>query len=1643
MPLDPSITPLRDARDAALARAVAAEERLRVLDQAIAQAERAGRREELARLHGQRADAVGDARGARDEHTTLRDRAFAGLVDLLAQSPEEIIGAFSDQRPIVLLPVRLETKFARVRQGTELRVRIFPDDISIAAPPSAVTVDERVAGETYWRARADARTHPGDATRWRAYEGAWTTLATRHGAYRSSYIIGATEPVDPEAAPDAMVFLPRAEPAEPPLPRADALPDRFVILTYSSGNKVHEIVGRPIPDDLVLAPDALQSDSWLDRDPVTGTMIVPTALRWLTDFDAAVAVGMAVRIPLQAPFDTAGFDRIVAIGVRGAMPPDAAPAALERLLAKHRYGDGCGIARAGMPTNNTDSAKAGWQPASGDMEQLFAIEDAPPDITPKAGVLGVVDGWRLVELLGLSSEFARRLPNADATDIAEAIAMNHAAAPGTLDDFIGEFLKTVVSPEIAAAVHTFFARWVSGRGHYPALRIGREPYGIVVTSAWDRWTYPSHDVRHAFIGDVAPTLASLIRKHRPQWKALGDRAPHAAQPDVDPFQRLLAIIGLLASSSDFVSRKTVSDEYVRERLRFGGAQTSAIQEWFAKLKLSRDRSLIATGFPPVVGPTDPLLASVTFLAHTDAWRLPLVDRDPKVPLSERDAIGSFDGKRNYLHWLSQANRADLVAERFVGVDGTSVAPPQALLYTLLRHALMSALESGTLDAARAFGGALFEVIDRDPLIANIGAAQHALRKDYLEVDASRLGLTAAPTALVDWTLATARFGGVKHPSTARVAEVHDAIAALSSVPTARLERLLAEHVDLCSYRLDAWITALYTQRLAQLRGNEQQSGLYLGAYGWIENLRPATGRHRVPIDTLPVALRSVAGPNVFDDAANGGFVHAPSLMQAVTASVLRNAYLSHASPALPTPFAVNLSSARMRAALALIEGVRSGQPIAALLGYQIERGLHEGHPGLELDQYIYALRDRFPLVAGLLTDVPPGTSAEVIEARNVVHGLDLVELTLGKTFPWGITGLPATATAEANAIVAEVERTRDALDAVSDLLLSESVHQAVQGNVARTKASLQAMTDPETPPEPEVIRTQRSGSVLTFRVALALDVSGVMGWSAGLSPRAKANPQLNHWLAAHLPLPNETQWSVRDGIAATAMQSLAALGLEPIDIVLMSGDRLGDHSSELERFVIRRFREQHAVPDERVSVVAPVADPIDASTSVLFDFSASDPGKRSLASVQPLLARLRRIVTRARAADARDFWRNADMPRVDASDPAGAASGDPRLVAFKDLTQRIDAAVASLTAGVAAIKAKGAAVVPLRATLEVDASTLNDPAWVPALAALRAALFDVVPYGIPEALPADGITITRTLIDTLIGQGAAVAKLIDQRLAQAAALRAIAFLEPLPADEPARSNEAVRRNAALRQNYLEAARALFGPGFVIVPLFRLHADQASELAQAIAAPVTTDALTTEEWLHSASRVRPRLAELTWAMAATQWMERPIADPVVAQLPHIAGTPWVGGKIGAVLPRGEWLSLTLLGAADLAKTVCAALMLDDWTETVPTNHETTGVSFNFNRPNAVAPHAVLVAVPPVLRGHWEWEDLVGSVNEALNLAKVRAVEIDQLIDRDVNQASPHGDYFQSLPAILSEFSESRFAHVNYAGKVAAALSKFTP
>jgi hypothetical protein len=1618
----------RAQRDQALASATAAQDRVASLDAAITRARRAGH--DVASLQALRDGADRDLQAARADGTRLGAAALADLVAWLGQTPEQIVGTCNDAFPFVLLPVRIETKFARTAQGTELRVRLFPDDIGVAPPATPLTDAEIALGRAYWSARVAARQAPDDAALRGDYQGAWTRLATGAGAWRAGYIVRATTPADTTVAPSALLFADPPAPGTPPLARAELLPDRFVVLGYridpttQAKSEVARAIGAPIPDDLVLGPSQ-QDDTWLSRDAATGKLVVPPALQWLVDFDAAERVGMAVRMPLAAPHDTAGLERVIAIGVRSATPPEQAPAALQALLAKHRDAGGCEILRAGTPTNVSESDLAA-DPQPSDADRLFAIEDDPPDIAAAAGALGATDGARLCELLGLDSEFVRRLPNAAATDVAEALAMNRALAAGTLDDFVGEFMRTVVSPAMAAGLHRFFVTWASGRGLYPVLRVGRQAYGLVVTSAREGFQVAAGPLPLPGVVDAAPALLALIAKHRPNWEALARRVAHVGQIGADPFALLLDILGLEASSTTYASRRAVSDEYLQQRTVFLARRPGDVGD----LDDVRDHQLEDVDFPPATTPTDPLIARILFLRDTQPWRAPLVDRDPAVPLSEHDGVGPYDGTHHYLWWLANASREDLASQHFLGADGTTVPAPAALLYALLRHALLAALEAGTLASASTFGNRFFDVVDRDPLVANIGDAQNVLRRDYLDVDASRLGLTQAHQPLADWVLATARRGGTDMPAAVdRAAEVHDAIVALADAPTARLERLLAEHVDLCSHRLDAWITALYAQRLQRVRATDTARALHVGAFGWVENVRPAA-RQPLPQDAVPPSLRDTTGQPVFDDAANGGYMHAPSLMQAATAAVLRNGYLSHADSAQPTAFAVNLSSRRMRAAVALTQGVRSGQPIGALLGYQLERGLHEDHPGVELDTFIGVLRDRFPLLSGRLSEVAPGTSAEVVEARNVVDGLALLDATAGLGYPYGIAGLPGTATPAGIAVAAEVDRLRDALDAVSDLLLAESVHQAVQGNVTRTRAALQALTAPDVPPEPDIIRTPRSGRVLTFRVVLALDAAASSGWSARLSPRARANPQLNHWLAQHLPPPSRIQWSARDGAAAAAMQTLGGLGLEPIDVVLMSDDPSGDAQSSLERYLVARFRVAHDVPDDRATVILPASGTVDAARALAIDFSGASANATSVAQLRPLLSRLRALVTRGRPVHAGDWRRAADAPDAAAGDPTGSASGDASLAHFKDLVARLDGAIADLTAAGQKVDAALTRIEPLRAALDADAEHVDDAALQSAIDKLRNALFPLAAAGIAEALPAEGTTPAKAFVDRLAGQGRVVSAMVADRLARAASLRGLTFADPLPADEPARTRETLRRNHLLRQSYLDAAQALFGPAFVILPLFRFTDTQASEIAQARTTSVVQDPRALDEWLHSAARVRPRIAEVTWAMAGTRWCGHAMADPVVVQLPFAANTPWIGGAFGNALPAGEWLSLVVLDGAASARKLQAGLLLDDWTETVPTARETTGVAFNFNRPNAKAPQALLVSVAPQTRGHWTFDDLVGSVHEALELAKLRAVEPDALVGRGAGEAAPFGNYFQLLPAILSEFTAARLPSVDF-------------
>ena len=107
-----------------------------------------------------------------------------------------------------------------------------------------------------------------------------------------------------------------------------------------------------------------------------------------------------------------------------------------------------------------------------------------------------------------------------------------------------------------------------------------------------------------------------------------------------------------------------------------------------------------------------------------------------------------------------------------------------------------------------------------------------------------------------------------------------------------------------------------------------------------------------------------------------------------------------------------------------------------------------------------AFRSRYPVVANKLT--PSNEPAEAVAASNVVDGEALHREWTDGAFSWS-AGLPP-AGAPRDKATAALEELTDAVDALGDLSISESVYQILQGNYGRAGGLLDAISRGERPP---------------------------------------------------------------------------------------------------------------------------------------------------------------------------------------------------------------------------------------------------------------------------------------------------------------------------------------------------------------------------------------------------------------------------------------------------------------------------------------------------------------------------------------------------------------------------------------------------
>jgi hypothetical protein len=1117
--------------------------------------------------------------------------------------------------------------------GQSPSVRLHPDDIFLVIPTESAgpgPAEQSALADYYtasWRAQNDPQMLEAVLQTFITVIGDQETAANLLSAYTPAGL--------PDDDPRQADTTQRIEvtflnfPAEADVDRTvsawadpakvSLLPDRLLLQGWQNGKKVLDEIGPLIHQPLTIGPDpgddidAVLREAFPelyldgaepDEDRKAAAYIdylkSRSDTRWLFDFEEAQRVGMGFVVDLDPIVYRGGFDRLFVTGLRLSSDAAEGKQELEQLLHNHQYGAaGLSFLPQGTPTN----AIGRMEPPEATYDRFFGEHytsvQAPADRP---------DGQWWSDLLGVDAETSglHTAANFAGTDQLESLATQRVLYPATMGYFLESMLDTVTNEWERTVTKEFFRNHVSPRGRMPLLRITDQPYGILPITGRRKgnWLNPRFDdssgngFQVPGISDHAPILTNMLGHLeiiRANWEENIGEVAHLWKPG-DPHQNSLDVLGLHAGSVEWDQRMGETTKQFSNRLKLEGFWQLLLGALVGGAYLLRSKEIFKEHGIDLDALSDPendltgdlpRIMDLLFFGKINPLSGPLID---DRPLSEAEKIRAYtpDGK-NYLEWLADAMLNDpgrLRSHAGFNPDDR----PRALLYQLLRHATdLQAVDTG------------LELYRRADLITDTEAFQLRRDRDFVGVEArpnnsveSRYDLLyREEPQIINATTAGLRvidhLGTLLRSPVADRTDWHAHLAALQRlayVPTARLERLLAEHLDSCHYRLDAWLQGFTDLQLRAMRygavlenqaEEERRDGIYLGAYGWLEDLRPDHER-QTPAE-LNEDQQRVFAPNPGDpvptiNSQNGGYIHAPSLDHATTASVLRNAYLGNAAPEDPDRYAINLSSERVRMGLQLIEGMRAGQELGALLGYQLERGLHDST--LELDEFIYDLRTAFPLVANRLQDTKleddEFDAVEQIAAANVIDGLLLVEkVNAGTTYPWGAKGLPAAASAAGLAIKKEVDRIANMEDAAADLALAEAVHQTVKGNFDRAAGNLNAYSKGTIPPVPEVARTPRRGNQLTHRFALHLDP----GATATGSPLAVAEPAIAAWLENLLPAPDQIAVEVDivrpSGITTRPPLTLAQLNWTASDFLYQldraSDQQFGNLDEAIQHFV--------------------------------------------------------------------------------------------------------------------------------------------------------------------------------------------------------------------------------------------------------------------------------------------------------------------------------------------------------------------------------------------------------------------------------------------------------------------------------------------
>jgi len=765
---------------------------------------------------------------------------------------------------------------------------------------------------------------------------------------------------------------------------------------------------------------------------------------------------------------------------------------------------------------------------------------------------------------------------------------------------------------------------------------------------------------------------------------------------------------------------------------------------------------------------------------------------------------------------------------------------------------------------------------------------------------------------------------------------------------------VAAALDLNTYRLDAWLTGISTERLAKLR-QDNPTGTYFGAYGWVENLekneKEVTYYEELATNVQPLLVDQY-------DPELGGFIHCPSPAQAVTAAMFRQSFSTYRpetnnDEVLHTsgsPYNLNLTSDRIQKGKRFMEGIRQGQEMEALLGYRLEEFLQEA---VKKNTFRYsdllALRVKYPLQFNKLEE--QGEEGGIPQ-MTVINGLAFLNDRSSFTDD-------ETLTAGADLIA-------DILDGCADLLFFEAGHQMSQGNFSQAAAAMDAAKGIIEPPKVEAVDTLEHKLMLLFE---SPDESGLAVPSD--NPKAFIEPTLEKWLSQWLGSKSSISCRVRlyrqDGEEKVYVDkmdeegekgeliTMEELNIGFLDLLELSFNPLDAGASELEQRMISLLEiQQGRIVD-----------------GVRYEFSAAVPkGHQNMQDVIEVMPYVHALLRESRALRVEDIAHIKELNRS-----AGDENGDH--ITYP--TEYLDELLAKLK------------------TCLTELSKSDISPTVLAKYQIQNAKGGLVRTGVGYQARVD-----KEVAKMTNGANALLSTFEDKRdeLPFAVQVDRLEEVAQLLFGKHFLLIPPFISTSAFRDKLKGDLTALVGEDGTILGSGKTGGQERIRHWLEGRAAVDIQTATFSDWL---------MVGEAWRGENTPNLRNPKLENwnfSLVQYTSQQDFPWTALDVDEIqalrsnIDPGEYpddsQSMVIYKHRDQPANEAwqYGLLIDHFPEFMPEKEMDTGLAFEYNAPNAEAPQAILLAVASD-RQNWNEDRLCDIVNDTLDLAKARMVDTDAL------------------------------------------------